>query len=230
MPTKPILGFRQSLTNSFTWITCRKMLSKIERVSQLLLSLNLVRGPDNLCIIGLLSKNRPEWVIFDIACSKLGLTTLPLFETGTASWLEKIINQVNLKYIFTDAGNLLRLINMKKEGKIAQLSKIFYTQKPNNEELHLAESSKTELFYYSECLTSFTEARKSATVFTRKNSSKVKKHSSMIDSVPQGDYVERKLEHIASSVVPNHCFGTSARALGSIAPLESNNRKKSTST
>ena len=59
-----------------------------------------------------------------------------------------MINKTNLKYLCCNSANLIRILNLIKEGQISNLKLILLMQEPSNEELHLAEVARIELRYY----------------------------------------------------------------------------------
>lgn len=131
------------------WLSYQEVLKKVDKISNQLATQRLEQNEKGLVLIGILAKNCANWIMFDIACSKLGITTIGLYETHSSSWLTEYINKLSLNYICCTSANLFRLINLKKEGKIPTLRKIFLMQKPNAEDTHLAEITGIFLIYYS---------------------------------------------------------------------------------
>jgi long-chain acyl-CoA synthetase len=56
---------------------------------------NLVKDNEfnkTLKIVGLCSINREEWLVTDLACNLIGITSVPLYETLGDEMLEMILN------------------------------------------------------------------------------------------------------------------------------------------
>ena len=91
---------------------------KVNRLSAGLLQLGVsgndlsAEGSDKIAII---SNNRPEWVITDLAVQQTGSVLVPLYPTTTNSEVEFILNDCKAKYIFVSNGDMLEKI---KECKI----------------------------------------------------------------------------------------------------------------
>ena len=75
----------------------------IDRLSSGLLKLGLsgndmtVENQDKIAII---SKNRPEWIITDLACQQTGAILCPIYPTTHINELEFIFNEAAIKYVF----------------------------------------------------------------------------------------------------------------------------------
>lgn len=60
--------------------------------------------------IGIISANRPEWLMVDLAVQKIGSVLVPVYPTVTASELEFIMNEAQVKIIFAGDKNLLQKV------------------------------------------------------------------------------------------------------------------------
>jgi len=69
-------------------------------------------GSDKIAII---SNNRPEWVIADLAVQQTGAVLVPLYPTTSQTDVEFILNDCKAKYIFVSNGEMLEKI---KECKV----------------------------------------------------------------------------------------------------------------
>jgi long-chain acyl-CoA synthetase len=77
----------------------------------------------SLKVIGICSVNREEWLVTDLACNLLKVTSVPLYETLGNEMLEMILKETEISTLFgSDAclSNILKLIN----GKIHTLKHI----------------------------------------------------------------------------------------------------------
>jgi long-chain acyl-CoA synthetase len=91
-------------------------------------STNFSLGLSNLGIqpddhVALISENRPEWVVSDIAIHKLGAVDVPIYPTLTAKQIEFIFNDANVKYAIVS--NSFQLNKVKKViGEVKSLKKV----------------------------------------------------------------------------------------------------------
>lgn len=57
--------------------------------------------------IGLISRNRPEWIILDLACQQIGALLCPIYPTTHPTELEFIFNDADVKYVFISGADIL---------------------------------------------------------------------------------------------------------------------------
>lgn len=67
-----------------------------------------VENQDKIAII---SKNRPEWVMLDLACQQAGVVLCPIYPTTNVNELEFILNDAAIKYIFITGDDILDKVN-----------------------------------------------------------------------------------------------------------------------
>ena len=82
----------------------------IDKLSAGLLKLG-VSGNDmvieNQDKIALISKNRPEWLMLDMACQQIGAALCPIYPTTNVKELEFIFNDATVKYAFLSGQDIL---------------------------------------------------------------------------------------------------------------------------
>jgi long-chain acyl-CoA synthetase len=61
--------------------------------------------------IALISRNRPEWLILDLACQQIGVTLCPIYPTTNINELEFIFNDSAVKYVFVSGQDILEKVN-----------------------------------------------------------------------------------------------------------------------
>jgi len=61
--------------------------------------------------IALISKNRPEWLILDLACQQIGAILTPIYPTTNINELEFIFNDAAVKYVFVSGDDILEKVN-----------------------------------------------------------------------------------------------------------------------
>ncbi len=76
-------------------------------------------GPGDFTIeardkVAVISKNRPEWVMLDLAVQKLGAILVPVYPTISETELEFILKDANVKLIFVNDKDLFEKVNRIK--------------------------------------------------------------------------------------------------------------------
>lgn len=61
-------------------------------------------------LAGVFSKNREEWLIFDMACNLYGITTVPFYDTLGFETISFMLDQTNLTTIFCDKGGVEKIL------------------------------------------------------------------------------------------------------------------------
>ncbi len=62
--------------------------------------------------IALISKNRPEWLMLDMACQQIGAALCPIYPTTNVNELEFIFNDATVKYAFISGRDILDKVNI----------------------------------------------------------------------------------------------------------------------
>src|SRR6478672_11541648 len=68
-----------------------------------------VENQDKIAII---SKNRPEWLILDLAVQQTGALLCPIYPTTNVSEMEYIFNDAAIKYVFVTGDDMLEKVNI----------------------------------------------------------------------------------------------------------------------
>jgi long-chain acyl-CoA synthetase len=74
--------------------------------------------------IALVSKNRPEWLMLDMACQQTGALLCPIYPTTNVNGLEFIFNDAGIKMVFISGDDILEKVNSIKD-KVPTLEKIY---------------------------------------------------------------------------------------------------------
>lgn len=61
--------------------------------------------------VALISKNRPEWLMLDMACQQIGVALCPIYPTTNINELEFIFNDAAVKYVFLSGQDILDKVN-----------------------------------------------------------------------------------------------------------------------
>ena len=90
----------------------------VDKLSAGLLSLGVscgdmsAEGRDKIAI---LSKNRPEWVMLDLAVQQIGAVLTPIYPTINVNELEFVLNDAQVKYVFVNDEELFLKVYSLKE-------------------------------------------------------------------------------------------------------------------
>ncbi len=74
--------------------------------------------------IALVSKNRPEWLLLDMACQQIGAALCPVYPTTNINELEFIFNDASVKYIFVSGQDILDKVNNIRD-RVSSLKNIY---------------------------------------------------------------------------------------------------------
>ncbi len=74
--------------------------------------------------IALVSKNRPEWLMLDLACQQIGAALCPVYPTTNINELEFIFNDAAVKYVFISGQDILNKVNNVRD-RIPSLKNIY---------------------------------------------------------------------------------------------------------
>lgn len=66
--------------------------------------------------IALISKNRPEWLMLDMACQQVGAAICPIYPTTNVNELEFIFNDATIKHVFISGQEILDKVNIIKSN------------------------------------------------------------------------------------------------------------------
>ncbi len=74
--------------------------------------------------IALISKNRPEWLMLDMACQQIGAAICPIYPTTNVNELEFIFNDATVKHVFVSGQEILDKVNIIK-SKVPSLKTVY---------------------------------------------------------------------------------------------------------
>ncbi len=107
------------LNGKWTPLSTQEVSGMVNRLSAGLLKLGLsgndmqVENQDKVAII---SRNRPEWLILDLACQQIGLALCPIYPTTNPLELEFIFNDAAVKYVFISGEDILEKVNSIRQN------------------------------------------------------------------------------------------------------------------
>ena len=72
--------------------------------------------PEKQDKIAVISRNRPEWLMLDLACQYLGIILCPIYPTTHPNEIKFIFNDAEIKYVFVSGDDIFEKINeIRKE-------------------------------------------------------------------------------------------------------------------
>ena len=101
------------VNGSYEPISTEQVVQRVNKLSAALLKTGLsgndmtVENQDKIAII---SKNRPEWLILDLACQQAGIILCPIYPTTNINELEYIFNDAAIKYVFITGDDILEKV------------------------------------------------------------------------------------------------------------------------
>lgn len=154
IPKKKVLSKRLQISDTHKWLTFASLIKKVDKCANFLDSLNLQPNSQGIILVGLISKNKPEWIIFDLACSKLGIVSIGLFENSSSEYLCEHLTKFEVHYICCDRANLIKVLSLSREKKCL-IFNVFLMQKPEYQELHQAVQCNIVLDFYCKKVENF---------------------------------------------------------------------------
>ena len=140
---KNFLGYRKKikkdeLEKKYTWITYEEANDRILNFSRGLNVLNLcpmtdIENDDSFRLLGIYSKNRPEWLLSYFGAVRDSITIVTIYDTLGDIALEYIFNQTKLTTVVIEAKVLEKMFKLAKEGKTGQIKNLIVLDKEENE-------------------------------------------------------------------------------------------------
>lgn len=113
-------AFRRKIDGKYVGVSYAELYRQVEAFALSLRSLGLSRGDS----IGIMSENRLEWVVADLACAVTGIVDVPVFPILTPKQVEYIFNDARVKgVVCSNAMQLAKL--MKVVDGVPTLQHIF---------------------------------------------------------------------------------------------------------
>ncbi len=107
---------------------------QVNRLAAGLLNLGVSCGdmsPENRDKIAVLSKNRPEWVMLDLAVQQIGAILTPVYPTIHVNELEFVLNDAQVKYVFVNDQDIFDKMHSIRD-KVPSVQEVFtFERLPN---------------------------------------------------------------------------------------------------
>lgn len=142
-PKKTALLYKKE--GAYFPITYKELMSSVKILASAFQKLGLGKGDK----VAILSENRPEWVITDLAAMSIGAITVPLHTTFSSKAVFNVLNHCRAKILVVSSGDLLRKV-LLLEKKLKYLQKIIFLNKLADIE---KETFKKNIFHWKTVLT-----------------------------------------------------------------------------
>lgn len=122
---QPLLSGKEN--GQWKEFTVKEVKELVDQLSGGLLNLGMGCGdmsPESRDKIAILSKNRPEWVIVDLAVQQIGAILTPVYPTINAKELEFVLNDAGVKMAFVNDEELYHKI-LSVQTRVPSLQHIF---------------------------------------------------------------------------------------------------------
>lgn len=124
-PAQPLLAGKEN--GQWKEYSVQEVKELVDQLSGGLLNLGMSHGdmsPEGRDKIAILSKNRPEWVILDLAVQQIGAILTPVYPTINPKELEFVLNDAGVKMAFVNDEELYHKI-LSVQSRVPTLQHIF---------------------------------------------------------------------------------------------------------
>ena len=110
--------------------------------------LSIAENALELRILGILSTNRREWLLVDVACMGVGVVTVGLSDKDSDEQLAYKLQKLHLKYLCTDKSGFQQIMKIKKNRLADDLEFIFCLDNLEDSEKKLALEYNLKVFNF----------------------------------------------------------------------------------
>ena len=106
--------FAAKIKNAWEPISTAETIAMVNRLSAGLIRIGV--GGNDMTVdkqdkVALISRNRPEWLMLDMACQQIGAILCPIYPTTNVNELEFIFNDAEIKIAFVSGNDILQKVN-----------------------------------------------------------------------------------------------------------------------
>ena len=119
--------FAAKINNVWEPISTAETIAMVNKLSAGLIKIGI--GGNDMTVdkqdkVALISRNRPEWLMLDMACQQIGAILCPIYPTTNVNELEFIFNDAEIKIAFVSGNDILQKVNDIK-SKVPSLMDIY---------------------------------------------------------------------------------------------------------
>ncbi len=111
--------FTAKINNVWQPLSTQEVVTLVNKLSAGLLKLGIAGNDftvENQDKVALISKNRPEWLLLDMACQQIGAILCPIYPTTTVNELQYIFNDATVKVAFVSGKEIAEKVVSIKEN------------------------------------------------------------------------------------------------------------------
>ena len=130
--THPIVAAKEN--GKWKEYSLQQLSETVDKLSAGLLKMGFGKGdntPEGRDKIAVIAKNRPEWLMLDLAVQQIGAVLTPVYPTISESELEFILEDAQVEIIFVNDSKLAEKVNSIK-GNLPYLKEVFSFDKTDN--------------------------------------------------------------------------------------------------
>jgi long-chain acyl-CoA synthetase len=109
-PQAQLLGVRQG--DGWSWLSSEQVLGAVQEIAAGLLA----RGLPPRARVAIVSENRPEWLIVDLAAQFAGGVVVPIYPTLSLDQTRFLLTQSRAQAVFASTSDLVRKVQSVREG------------------------------------------------------------------------------------------------------------------
>ncbi|CAB3406754.1 unnamed protein product [Caenorhabditis bovis] len=144
---KDMLGLRRGETLDWKFISYERAFELADQIGKSLRILGIPTGDETR--IGIYSKNRPEWVMSEIAIHNYSNVTIPFYDTISVDDMIYIANLTEIPVVFTDSEDKTRML-LQNKSKIRNLKHIIQFNDVSDDVRSLAKNENVDVFHFDE--------------------------------------------------------------------------------
>ena len=105
-PDSPIIERKAALGHSWAKVTARGFGDDVARVASGLMGMGLEPGQR----VSIMAHTSYEWTLLDMAVARAGLVSVPIYETDSASQVQWILQDADVRLVITESAALAELV------------------------------------------------------------------------------------------------------------------------
>ncbi|CAF0704324.1 unnamed protein product [Brachionus calyciflorus] len=140
--SKNFLGWKPEERQPFKWINYSDSHKQVKQIGSALIKMGLRKGG----FVGIFAKNRPEWVLTDLACASYSFISVPLYETFGPEAVPFILKQTEMNIVFCEDSIKAALLLNSKSTTLKII--VVFESKIDNEIKELAKKSNVLLMNF----------------------------------------------------------------------------------
>lgn len=118
LPDKPLVAKRNAAGDGWDEVSARQFQSEVDALARGLVGLGLEAGQR----VGIMAHTSYEWMLIDMAISRAGLVSVPIYETSSSEQIQWILTNAQVRLVFTENAKLAKLVYQASQEAKQQVS------------------------------------------------------------------------------------------------------------